>query len=269
MSEDGRRRANTDPALKGVPRELRPFARKIENPVKRPGDDASLDRAVTQLRELGGRVEARDPLFYEIEAKRLEAEPDGASERGIGNVRVYVAPMVLPGAEATAAEARKRRRLRLAVGLGVVGLGVAGAMTMVGRCGDGKIAAWARDGVSARVTETVAGVSARGAERSSGAGTAAAERAEADARAMANAAAGASMDTGTVAAAPEDASASAGAVGRGAVSSATAPSTRRPPAPRKAPQAMKDGAEDEPAREVAPPAVKVPPADPLDGAIYR
>ncbi|WP_437709308.1 hypothetical protein WMF45_33470 [Sorangium sp. So ce448] len=249
MSEDGRRRTNTDPALKGVPRELRPFARKIENPVKRPGDDASLDRAVTQLRELGGRVEteARDPLFYEVDAEPAERRGALAAERGIGNVRVYVAPMALPGAEAGAAEARKRTRLRAALALGVVGLGVAGAMAMVGRCSDGKTAAWARDGVSARVAETAAGVSARGVEKNAG-----------------EAAAG---STGAPAA--ESADAGAATTARGAVSTALAPSMRRPPAPRKAAQATKDGPDSEPAKEVALPAVKAPPADPLEGAIYR
>ncbi|XYH96530.1 hypothetical protein ACMHYB_53590 [Sorangium sp. So ce1128] len=255
MSEDGRRRMNTDPALKGVPKELRPFARKIENPVKRPGDDPMLDDAVTRLRALHGTAETKtkDPLFYEVEAKRIEQEQERERERerGIGNLRVYVAPTPLPGAEAAAAEAaakeKQRRQVRAAVGAAVVGIGVAGAMAMMGRCGGGESAEWAREGVSARVVETAAGVTRRGVEKSAGAekgaGTAASENAGA----------------GTAAA--ESTDASAGVTGRGAMSSATAPAMRRPPVQRKAVRAPEEIRENtpEPVR-TAEPAPGAPPA---------
>jgi hypothetical protein len=117
MSRDeDKTRAPTDPALKAVPRELRPFAERPENPVLRAGEDARLDEAVADLKSLG----EGDPLFYDV--RRVEA---GDEERGAGNAKVYVPPVALSG---KAAEEKRRRRVAaVALGVAVVGIAVAGA----------------------------------------------------------------------------------------------------------------------------------------------
>jgi hypothetical protein len=250
MSDD-KKRMNTDPELKLVPRELRPFVRKLENPVVRPGDDPQLDDAVARLRALSGMTSG-DPLYYE--APRPE-EDEGGGERGIGNVRVYVMPVAPPGAETLKDEAPgdakseeaapkgERKRRGVIVAVAAVGIGVATLAAMTGRGGR---------------------VEREGELRAAGAAGVVEERAP---RCASAADAGAEA----VAAAQAGAVAEADAAARGAVSSVAAPSARRAPAPaRPAVRAPKASQRDKPAKEVAPPSVETPQAAPsLDWTVYR
>jgi hypothetical protein len=231
MSDEGSTRRTTDPHLTAVPRDLRPFVRDLPtSDIIRPGDDPILDAAVAKLKELNGG--GNDPLYPGVH--KVEPGPTMPSER-----KVYVAPWALPGAE-TPREAKakgERKRRGVIVGIAAVGIGVAGLVAMMGRGGR----------VEREGEPRAAGVVEERAPRGASA-----------------------ADAGAVAVADAGTAADAGAGARVAMSSAAAPSTRRAPAPaRPAVRAPKASQRDKPAKEVAPPPVETPQADPLDGAMYR
>jgi hypothetical protein len=98
--DDPKRPPDHDPAYITMPPELRPYVRKLDNKVIRPGDDPIFDAAKAALLKLNTGPN-EDALYYDVKKEQAEIRARmGVAAPGIGNVSASVTLTEVPAAPA-------------------------------------------------------------------------------------------------------------------------------------------------------------------------